>query len=339
MKVLFVIPLNKIGGAETAFNSVINLNYDNIEIVKYDLNLYSNNPILFIKACLKVYRIIIDNNIKIVVSTLWKCHAVLILLSFFLRIQIVPFIVGVKFFSIFDKLISLVVIRNAKYILVDSKKGEIRLKEINPKAKIFSFLIHTPLLIPNLKNFDQEEDTFTFLFVGRLNPVKRLDKAFEFLNLLYRHKNKKIQFDLYGPIEKGFDLKYFLEKYNYLNINYRGVMPNNARAIIYPTYTFYLQLSDSEGSGMSVIEAMRFGLIPVITNVGEVVNSCNSGLNSIVFGTDSLCLDMVNYFDKVLESITIQKLSTNAYETFRDVIVFNDILLEILNDIDHSENV
>ena len=50
-------------------------------------------------------------------------------------------------------------------------------------------------------------------------------------------------------------------------------MPDNAKSIIYPTYSFYLQLSDSEGSGMSIIEAMRFGLIPVITNVGEVVNS------------------------------------------------------------------
>jgi len=145
--------------------------------------------------------------------------------DFFLKIQIVPFIVAVKFFSIFDKLISLVVIRNAKYILVDSKKGELRLKEFNPTAKIFSFLIHTPLEIPKLKNFDREDDTITFLFVGRLNPVKRLDKAFEFLKLLHLHKNKKVQFDLYGPIEKGFDLKYYLGKYNYLNINYNGIMP------------------------------------------------------------------------------------------------------------------
>lgn len=59
MKVLFVIPLNKIGGAETAFNSVINLNYDNIEIIKYDLNLYSNNPILFIKAFLSYIELLL----------------------------------------------------------------------------------------------------------------------------------------------------------------------------------------------------------------------------------------------------------------------------------------
>jgi glycosyltransferase involved in cell wall biosynthesis len=338
MKVLYVIPLNKIGGAESAFNSVINLNYKNIEIIKYDLNLYSNNPILFFKAFFKLYRIISDNNIKFVISTLYKSHLVVFLVSFFLKIQIVPFIVGIKFFSILDKWISLVVIRNAKYILVDSKKGEIRLKEMNPDAQIFSFLIHTPLKIPKLKNFEDEEVMLTFIFVGRLNRIKRLDKAFEFLNLLHSHKNKKIQFDLYGPIEKGFDLKYFLEKYNYLNINYRGIMSDNDRSILYPTYNFYLQLSDSEGSGMSIIEAMRFGLIPVITNVGEVANSCKSGVNSIVFGTDSLSKDMVNYFIKVLESITIQKLSINAFETFKNVILFNDILLEILNDIYDGEN-
>jgi len=98
-------------------------------------------------------------------------------------------------------------------------------------------------------------------------------------------------------------------------------------------------LSDSEGSGMSIIEAMRFGLIPVITNVGEVANSCKSGVNSIIFETDSLSLDMVNYFDKVLESTTINNLSINAFETFRNVNVFNDVLLAILNDIYLSENI
>ena len=297
------------------------------------MNLYSNNPVLYLKAFLKLHKYISDNKIKFVISVLWKSHFVIYFVSLFKKINIIPFIVGVKYFNLFDQIFSGKVIKSAKNILVDSKKGEQRIRLINPKATIYSFLIFTPLNINRVKHFSGYEETLTFIFVGRINPVKRLDKAFEFLNLLSLHLNKEIKFDIYGPLEKGVDLNSLFIKYSHLKISYKGVMLEEERTLLYPKYNFYLQFSDSEGSGMSIIEAMRFGLIPVITNVGEVVDYCNSGFNSIIMNREWNGKQMVDHFNEILISISIERLSKNSFETFENVTMFNDLILNILNDL------
>ena len=47
--------------------------------------------------------------------------------------------------------------------------------------------------------------------------------------------------------------------------------------------TFYLQLSRLEGLTMSVIESMQPGLIPIVTNVGEIKNYCMHMENALIF--------------------------------------------------------
>ena len=47
--------------------------------------------------------------------------------------------------------------------------------------------------------------------------------------------------------------------------------------------SFFLQLSPEEGLGMSVVESMQLGLIPIVTNVGEIKNYCLHKKNSIIF--------------------------------------------------------
>ena len=110
MKVLYVIPCNKIGGAETVFNSVVDLRSGNIEIVKLDLNLYSNNPVLFIKAVILVCRTVKKENIEFILSTLWKSHSIMLMVSIFTNVRVIPFIVGAKFFNAFDKFFSSIII-------------------------------------------------------------------------------------------------------------------------------------------------------------------------------------------------------------------------------------
>ena len=338
MKVLYVIPCNKIGGAETVFNSVVDLRSGNIEIVKLDLNLYSNNPVLFIKAVILVCRTVKKEKIEFILSTLWKSHSIMLMVSIFTNVRVIPFIVGAKFFNAFDKLFSSIIIRKADYLLVDSRKGELWVKSINTNCKIYSFLIHTQLLIDKTKLDRSFSKDLNFIYVGRLNVVKRLDKAFEFLNLVNSRFSGSMTFDLYGPIERGFDLDYLLGAYPHLNVSYKGIIKHNDFPIIYPKRTFFIQFSESEGSGMSVIEAMRFGLIPVITRVGEVVEYCIDGENSILFGTDEEPENMINHFSSIISNVSISSLANNAFATFSDVTIFNDLLFEIMNDISNYEN-
>jgi glycosyltransferase involved in cell wall biosynthesis len=332
-----VIPCNKIGGAEMAFNSVIECSRNNIEIVKLDLNIRNNNPLFYINGLFLGYKLIRENDIKFVVTTLWKSHFIFMILSFFMNFQIVPFIVGNRFFNYIDKIISKLVIKRANYILVDSTSGELWLRSMNNTAKIFSFLIHTPLVIPTSSKFLDCSLEYKFLYVGRLNNVKRLDKAFEFLHYLKLRSKLDIQFDLYGPIEKGFNLALYLNKYPALKISYKGIIHHHDFSFVHPNYNFFIQLSDSEGSGMSVIEAMCFGLIPVITSVGEVAKYCENGYNSILFDTMITPFNMVSEFIDIVEKIKISDLSQNAFSTFGNVINFNNVLLNSLNNIYDDE--
>jgi glycosyltransferase involved in cell wall biosynthesis len=337
MKILYTIPCNKIGGAEMAFNSVSVLKKDNIEILKLDLNLHSNNPLLFLRAIINLYCIIKENEIQFVVSTLWKSHLVVYLVSFFTRIEIIPFIVGIKFFNFFDKICSYRVVTKSKYILVDSSKGKSWVSSLNPKAQVFSFLIHTSLKIDKSRLGRSDDHTLKFIFVGRLNVVKRLDKTFEFLNQLNSKFHKTIFFEIYGPIEKAFDLKNYFDRYMHLNLEYKGVIEHKDFPDIYPKHHFFIQFSDSEGSGMSIIESMRYGLVPVITNVGEVVNYCENSVNSIVYDTNVPITEMVDQFIEVISNESFKNLSMRALETFEHVNSYNDILLETLNKIYSNE--
>jgi glycosyltransferase involved in cell wall biosynthesis len=337
MKVLYVIPCNKVGGAETVFNSVVDLRSGKIEIVKLDLNLYSNNPVLYIKAFFKVFRTVKNEKVEFIISTLWKSHFIMIMVSIFTTIKVVPFIVGTKFFNALDKLFSTIVIRNSDYLLVDSRKGELWVKTINPSCKIYSFLIHTQLSIDKNKLDRNTSIGLNFIYVGRLNVVKRLDKVFEFVNLLNFKFFGNITFDFYGPLERGFDLDLLLNSFKHLNVSYKGIIKHSEFPLVYPKYNFFIQFSDSEGSGMSIIEAMRFGLIPVITKVGEVVEYCIDGENSILFETDEKPEFMIDHFSGVISRVPLSSMSNSALATFSNVTIFNDLLLEIIFDIYQKE--
>lgn len=45
--------------------------------------------------------------------------------------------------------------------------------------------------------------------------------------------------------------------------------------------SFYLQTSSFEGLGMSIVEAMQMGLVPVVTPVGGIREYCVDGLNAV----------------------------------------------------------
>ena len=46
--------------------------------------------------------------------------------------------------------------------------------------------------------------------------------------------------------------------------------------------SFFIQSSFSEGMGISVLESMQLGLVPIVTNVGNIKNYCKDNFNSII---------------------------------------------------------
>ena len=52
-KVVYVIPKRKIGGAEILYNEIDQHNNDGIDLYKYDLNIQTNNPYIYLSGLVK----------------------------------------------------------------------------------------------------------------------------------------------------------------------------------------------------------------------------------------------------------------------------------------------
>ena len=92
--------------------------------------------------------------------------------------------------------------------------------------------------------------------------------------------------------------------------------------------TFFLQLSSSEGLGMSIVESMQFGLIPIITNVGEAKKYCIHNENSIIYS------NLENTYFEIIKLINnkkqMQYLRVNALNKWSRKLTYKeDISLNI----------
>ena len=91
--------------------------------------------------------------------------------------------------------------------------------------------------------------------------------------------------------------------------------------------SFFLQLSFYEGMCMSVVESMQLGLVPVVTNVGEIDNYCKNNFNSNIYKNDRETLENI---EKVLDDkekyISLRKNSINQWKnckTYSEDIISN----------------
>ena len=86
--------------------------------------------------------------------------------------------------------------------------------------------------------------------------------------------------------------------------------------------SFFIQLSSYEGMAMSVVESMQLGLVPIVTNVGEIENYCTDGFNSIIYeGVEKTFLKVLN----VKENIEVYKyIRNNSSKTWINKNLYKD---------------
>ena len=76
------------------------------------------------------------------------------------------------------------------------------------------------------------------------------------------------------------------------NVNILEFMDMNKIIDIVKDYSFFIQLVAMKVA-MSVAESMQLGLIPIVTNVGEIINYCIDKQNSIIFDDLKILLKKV----------------------------------------------
>jgi glycosyltransferase involved in cell wall biosynthesis len=167
-------------------------------------------------------------------------------------------------------------------------------------------------------------------YFGRMCQEKGTYRAIEFCKLC-NEKGIDFTFDIYGSGEledcTSKVNEYGLQK----KVIVKGVLPLNKVISTMQQYDFLLHLSYQEGMGLSVVEAMNCGLVPIVAPAGEIASYSKDGVNAIWLDTvesDELGVLFVKLQDILLHPAKYRLLSKAAVDTFVGYKKYSDSLIQ-----------
>lgn len=91
----------------------------------------------------------------------------------------------------------------------------------------------------------------------------------------------------------------------------------------------FISCSRGEGFPISLIEAMLCGCVPIVSNVGDIVDVINTGVNGYVFDDFDNETELVGILDKVLANRdkNIYSLRENCYSVKNNISVKNNAMV------------
>lgn len=327
-KVLHIIPYDGVGGVESAARSMgsgtqgdmefeIDYIFKNVVPGKEGRTIFNPFPILL--AARRASR----SDVDVVIVSLWR-SAIVGLLAKLARpkLKLVVFLhlpSAVHFGDYaFTRLTSLL----ATEVWADSQATLLgRVPSIRPeKCRVISFVTRRFDALP-VRSVDP-----SFIFWGRINKQKRLDRAiriFAGVRKLY----PKAQFWVVGPdggtLADTKDLCVSLGLQN--AVIFMGAATLNEIAVYALNASFYLQTSMYEGMAMSVVESMQLGLVPVVTPVGEISSYCIHCQNAVIVDTDEKAVaDILNL---IIANNSYQIMRSNGISTWQDRQLYRDSVL------------
>ncbi len=138
----------------------------------------------------------------------------------------------------------------------------------------FANSIQMPVGINDIvfKNMDVDRKENSFLYVGRISPIKNIDKMIDaFIELSKKIPN--FVFDIIGPCESALDLEYKkgLEKKIKdaelsSKISFLGAVDQVRLSEIYSKYKFCINLTSSGSFDKTIWESVFCGCIPLVHN-------------------------------------------------------------------------
>ena len=338
---IHIIPANAIGGVESAAETTRGMlaKTFNLEII-YLSSIQNNNSffskfIYLLESFINTAKVLKKKPDFIIVS-LWKsCFSAYIISLINPKIKIILFLHLPKSTNLLDFYFSKLISNIAQEIWADSNKTLLsRCKELNinrdVNKKIISFLKHKTSAKKEGKSY---ECNARFIFWGRIHRQKRIDKAIKLVNNIISKGISEVDFLIIGP-DCGdlVNLKNIIKNLRIKNnIIFKKELPFKKIIKLSKSYSFFLQLSDFEGMGMSVMESMQLGLIPIITDVGEISHYCKHKINSIVYK------NIYRTSDDILSLIANKKefnfIKNNALETWKNAPTYRDDIYNNLESI------
>ncbi len=117
----------------------------------------------------------------------------------------------------------------------------------------------------------KEPGTARFVFISRVSVKKNLHKALHLLKEVQANGKKKIEFDIYGPVE---DKAYWLKcegmigslREKDIDVTYKGVLPNGEIRTKLEEYHFFFMPTSHENFGHAIVEALAAGRPAIISD-------------------------------------------------------------------------
>ncbi|MFK7802342.1 MAG: Stf0 family sulfotransferase [Anaerolineae bacterium] len=137
------------------------------------------------------------------------------------------------------------------------------------------------IVVPKQIERSYQADPIRIVYGGRV--VQKQKRVFDFVPLAKNLINLGVDFTL-DIIGDGIDLEPLKEKFEQEvgldRVRFLGQLPAESMANIWSNYEIFIQVSDYEGTSISMLESMAQGVVPVVTNASSGVSSViSNGVN------------------------------------------------------------
>lgn len=213
----------------------------------------------------------------------------------------------------------------AKFLIKHAVSGnnpKIVLGEVEKEFLKSVFHCRNVYVLPNSLNLDDAslferspEEQLKFLFLGRISKEKGLEYIYHAFKALKENHNYTPDFFMAG---KGEDQAEYISKFGNLlkeNFHFEGVVFGQAKTDLLKKCNVFLLPSFFEGLPISLLEAMSFSQIPIITKVGSIKYVVEDKKNGLFVAIKN-STDIVNSILEIKGDPQWQfKCSTAAKET------------------------
>lgn len=348
MNILITSPdLNSIGGIPSVVNNILTLNKIfppsfkegqgevkelNYFHLKVGRDFYKINKLLWIlNQFTLIYRFfykaykhkihLIHINTAINTSAIIR-DTLLSILSNLLNKKSVLYIHGGKYFwdtnmNFILHLFVRIMLRLSDKVIVLSDKERIYLSDkYNPAHTGIKVLPYCVLRHFAKININKNKEITEILFLGRIHPDKGIKEIIDSIKLL-NSRTKNFRFILCGDGPKKQNIVKILSELLNNRFRYEGVVRSEKKYEILQRADILLLPSYYEAMPMSILEAMAYGCVPVVTDVGSV-NTVIKHNNNGFFVKKQDHYDIADKLQYLINNkAVLQHLSINAYQTIK----------------------
>lgn len=218
-----------------------------------------------------------------------------------------------------------------------SVTNALRKKIINDGEYKSHPIIHFPFPVPDFKFYEHQYNTIRILFIA--NDLNDPNKNFNYLPIIDQQLLSKGLLIEWHIIGSGKTVEELQISFNTTSsrIKYYGYISNDLLLGIYQQANFFINCSFKEGLPVSLVEAMKNGLIPIVNSWdGSAYDLIDNSINGFIVDAN-IPQEYVNVILK-LNTLTNQLLSmskmayskaTEKHSLTKQISYFESILFEV----------